>query len=417
MPDDFLSSYAGMRAKMTGQPAPGIRVEPDPLPFRVRPASLRDPASIPPRQWIYGKILAKGVITVTVAPGGVGKTSWAFGVGCSIARGRGTIGDWVHVRSPVIYCNLEDPEDEFDRRIAAFCLHHGVNIDRELRGWVHAAHGRERRLVLASLDVDGVTIVYPDKQAVIEEVRRTGAGLIVVDPFVNSHELEENSNPHINAAARAWAEIANEAGCAVLLIHHTRKGAVAGDIESARGAVALTSAARAAFTLTAMTPDEASGFGIPEGQRRRYVRLDEGRASIAPPSEKARWFELANVNLGNGTPEYPEGDDVQALAAWEPPALLKDLSPQDCNAVLDLIAEGPGRGQQFTASKAGGAVDAGRWAGCVLMRQHGMTEEQATKVIKAWTSNRLLETDTYKDPIQRKSLSCVVVNDAKRPTL
>jgi hypothetical protein len=415
MPGDYLSNYAGLRAQITGQPAPGVRVEQADTPFQVRPASLRDPRRIPPRPWLYGRILARRYITVVVAPGGVGKTSWTFGVGCSIARGRGMLGDFVHARANVIYCNLEDPEDEFDRRLAAFALHHRFDQE-ELRDRIHVAHGRERRLTLASLDADGVTIVYPDKQAVIDEVKRTQAGLIIVDPFVNSHELEENSNPHINAAARAWAEVGNEANCAILLSHHTRKGAVAGDIESSRGAVALTSAARAGFTLTAMTEDEAKEFGIQEGHRKRYVRLDEGRGSMAPPADKARWFELASVNLGNGTDEYPDGDSVQAIAEWEPPSVWKELSPQDCNAVLDIIQAGFGEGQKFTATRSGKSFETGRWAGCVLMQHHGLNDTQAAKVIKTWVSNRVLEEVTYRDPVQRKEVSGLSVNNARRPT-
>jgi RecA-family ATPase len=110
-------------------------------------------------------------------------------------------------------------------------------------------------------------------------------GLIVVDPFVSSHELDENNNPQMNVAARAWAEVAAFTESAVLLVHHTLKTDVSGqaaDIEASRGAKALSDAARIGLTLTTMDADEAAGFGISSDERRRYVRLDDGKANLWP---------------------------------------------------------------------------------------------------------------------------------------
>lgn len=395
--------------------AAGLRiVSDDDKPLAVRPASLRPGHAIPPRGWLYGTMLVRRYITVLVAPGGAGKTAWSVAVGLSVAHGRGLIGDWVHAQSAVLFCCLEDPEDEFDRRIAACMSHHGLDSP-DLRGGVYHINGRDRRLVLAALDADGLSVTYPDKDALLKEIRRLGIGLVVVDPFVNSHELEENSNPHINAAARAWAEVAEEAECAVLLIHHTRKGATAGDIDAARGASALIGAARAGFTLTAMSPEEAGEFGISEADRRLHIRLDDAKANLARPSDKARWFRMASVPLGNATADYPNGDNVQAVDEWEPPSLWAALSPAACNAALDAISAGPGTGRRYTHSRAGQGGGL-RWAGRVLTRDHGLTDEQAAKVIQTWLRNGVLETESYTDPDTRKSVSCVTVNDARRPS-
>ncbi|MBX6382097.1 MAG: AAA family ATPase [Microbispora sp.] len=382
-------------------------------PLLIRPASLRDPSKIPPRQWLYGTILVRRYITVLVAPGGVGKTAWSIAVGASLAAGKGLIGDWVHSRVNVLFCSLEDPEDEFDRRIAACMIKHRLD-DEDLKGRVFTINGRDRRLTIAALDADGLTVCYPDKDALIAAIRQHNIGAVFVDPFVNSHELEENSNPHINAAARAWAEIAEATQCAVLLVHHTRKGAVAGDIDSGRGASALIGACRAGFTLTAMTPEEAKEFGIPEKERRLHIRLDDGKANLAPPSDKARWFRLSSIRLHNGNEDYPNGDSVQAVEEWEPPSVWKQLSDDDCNAALDAIQAGPGGGQKYTASRTGKAA-AGRWAGRVLVEMFDLTEPQAAKVVNTWLHNGLLvEVEEY-DPVQRKPRKGLAVDNTKRP--
>lgn len=380
-------------------------------PLLIRPASLRPGSAIEPRQWLYGALLIRRYVSAVIAPGGVGKTAFGTAVGLAVAAGKPLIGDPVHGPANVLFANLEDPEDEFDRRLAACMIRHKLDA-ADLFGRVFVIHGRERRLVIAAMEADGTTISYPDKEALIQAIREEGIGLIIVDPFVNSHELEENSNPHINAAARAWAEIAEAAGCAVLLIHHTRKGAIAGDADSGRGANALIGACRAVFSLTAMSEKEAEQHGIPEGERLLHVRLDNAKANLTKRTGKARWYRLDSVPLGNGTPEYPKGDNVQALAAWQPPSVWQQLSDTDITAALDLIAAGPGQGQRWTLSRRHPAT---RWAGRVLVESFGLTEAQATQVLDTWERNGLIREVEYQDPVLRKTRSGIIVDDAKRP--
>jgi len=383
-------------------------------PLLLRPARLPPPHEIAPRQWLYGRVLIRGYITVLVAPGGVGKTAWAMGCACSMAIGRGLINDWVYQPEKVLVCTLEDPEDEFDRRLAAMRLHHEIE-DGQLRDRIYVVSGRDRRLLIAGIAEDGFTVCYPDKDALVEQVKAAGIGVIIVDPFVNSHELDENNNPHINAAARAWAEIANEANCAVLLVHHTRKGAEAGDIESSRGAKALTDACRVGLTLTPMTKDEAEGFGVSERDRRLHVRLDDAKANLAPPSEKARWFKLQSVALNNGLPNTPwhEGDNVQAIEIWEPPETWTH-SVAELNHCLDQIAKGPGKGQLYSTRRSG-AGGGSRWCGTPLMETLEVEEGRAAKMVKTWLANKVLEEREYTDPVQRKSRQGVFVVDGNRP--
>jgi hypothetical protein len=405
---DAFEAYNRLRDRASGlQDPPG-----DTRPLTITRASLRPGSTIPPRRWLYGTMLVRGYISVVIAPGGVGKTSWATAVGASVAQGRGLLGEHVHSQANVLMCNLEDPEDEFDRRLAACMIHHRLD-EEDLAGRLFTLNGRFRRLVLAALDQDGTTIAYPDKDALIAQIDAEKIGLVVVDPFINSHELEENSNPQINAAARAWAEIADSTGCAVLLIHHTRKGATAGDMDGGRGASALMGAARTALTLTAMTTEEAAGFDIPECDRRRHVRLDDAKANLAPPADKARWLRLASVNLGNEDQDYPFGDNVQAIEVWAPPSVWK-MSDAECNATLDVIAAGPGSGVRYTSIR-GGRGPQNRWAGRVLMRNYGLNETQANKMLVTWLNTGLLEESSYMDPEQRKMRQGLIVNDDRRP--
>ncbi|WP_254443799.1 AAA family ATPase [Ruegeria sp. HKCCA4008] len=48
----------------------------------------RDPSAIPPRPWLYGQHLIRKQVSVTVAPGGVGKSSLTICEGLAMASGR-----------------------------------------------------------------------------------------------------------------------------------------------------------------------------------------------------------------------------------------------------------------------------------------------------------------------------------------
>jgi hypothetical protein len=336
------------------------------LPLTAEPASLPDPAAIPAREWLYGTRLIRRFVSVLAAPGGVGKSALALGIAVALATGKSFLAERVHHSMPVWVLNLEDPLEELHRRVAALMRLHGLPRESlDGRRFLHS--GRTRRLTMAALEVQGTGIAHPDRSFVIDACLAAGIGLAVVDPFVKSHRLDENSNAQVDAAATAWAEVAEATGAAILLVHHVRKGGLAagggGDIDAARGAKSLTDAARSACLLSVMTEEEARSLVVPERERWRHVRLDDAKANLAPRAETARWFRLETVALGNASADYPNGDQVAAVTTWTPPSPFRGPSAADCNRALDLIAAGPGAGMAFSAHRTGRSAE--RWAGRV----------------------------------------------------
>jgi hypothetical protein len=389
----------------------GARTAP---PLAAVAAALPAAESIPPRAWLYGRRLVRGFVSVLAAPGGVGKSVLALGQAVALASGQPILGETVHHSVPVWLLNLEDPQDEIDRRLAA-CLRLHKLPDAAVQGRLYLHAGRTRPVCMAALAAGG-GITYPDRDAVAAATRARGIGLIVVDPFVKSHALDENSNPHMDAAATAWAGVAEECGAAVLLVHHVRKlGGTAMDVEAARGAKALTDAARCAAVLGPMSPEEADRLGVVPAERWRHVRLDDAKANLAPRAEQAMWYRLEGVKLGNGTADYPHGDTVAALTPWQPPSAFIDISVEVANAALDEIAAGPQPGVLFAATKQGG-VAAERWAGVVL-RRLGLAEATAARVIATWLRNGVLKEESYRDPVHRKQRHGVRVVESKRPII
>ena len=156
-------------------------------------------------------------------------------------------------------------------RVAALALHHAIE-PAELEGRLFLDSGRDRPLIIAEVS-DGVTVAMPVVDDLISELKRRNIRLLIVDPFVKSHRLEENRNEQIDFATSLWSKVADAADCAVLLLHHFRKGGgVSGEAASFRGASAMIDAARAAVSLG----DDERGRGH---QDRRY----RGRAPAADP--------------------------------------------------------------------------------------------------------------------------------------
>jgi hypothetical protein len=162
-----------------------------------------------------------------------------------------------------------------------------------------------------------------------------------------------------------------------------------------------------------MSDGEGDTFGISAEERRLYVRLDSSKVNIAPPSGEATWFKLIGVHLDNGTPDYPNGDDVQTVVPWHPPKTWDNLSNAQLNAALDEIEAGLPNGQRYSdAPKA-----AARSAWQVLQRHcPDRTEGQCRDIVKTWVKNGVLITEDYDDPIDRKPRKGLRVCQGKRPS-
>lgn len=99
----------------------------------------------------------------------------------------------------------------------------------------------------------------------------------------------------IDAVVKAWARVADEANCAILLVHHTRKenGAKI-TADSARGGGALIGAVRDCRTLNRMDEDETKKLGI--DNPRGYFKVQSDKGNFAP-ADSAQWYKLKVSSL------------------------------------------------------------------------------------------------------------------------
>ena len=385
-------------------PNPATAVpEPPRDPDALRPAFLDslNVAMLPRRQWMLGNALLRGQLSVLVAPAGVGKSTHGIARAIAVASGREITGEAVHEQTRVWIYNVEDDLIELKRRLAAALQHYVIDFD-EVRGRIALNSGADEPLILAKLDRHGAVVRQPDVAACIAHIQRERIGLFIVDPFVETHEVNENSNEHIKAVAAMYREIGRSTGCAVLLVHHTSKppqGASdshAGNMNTARGASALVGVARVVQTLFAMSAADAERVGADEDEANQFLRLDDAKANQSLISGRARWYRRESVELANG-------DQVGVLVPHEfaEAAQVPDITPDKARQIFTEIERRWNDNEPFSSS---GNSD--RFILPYLERQ-GLKNRIARRLLAGWFSTQMLRSETHNLKTKAKGLRVI----------
>jgi hypothetical protein len=262
------------------------------------------PAEIPRRKWILGRRYAKGYPSMSLSPGGRGKSLVGITDAIAIATGVNLLGDEVVEQGNVWYYNTEDPRDEIQMRVAAICQHHGIDLE-SLKGKVKYSSGRDAPLELVSYTEDGRTAAINEDtcRMLINVIQNHKIKALILDPLIKTHSVSENSNSDMDLLMRALTRIAEEADCAVMVIHHSRKAGTSEkrmSMDDGRGASAVACAARIIDVLNAMTSATARELGIEEKERWRYVELACAKRNMSPSESRSRWFRKEGVEIANG---------------------------------------------------------------------------------------------------------------------
>jgi hypothetical protein len=359
------------------------------------PFAWRDPTTISPRQWLFGRHAIRGFVSSTAAAGGLGKTALALVEAAAFVTGRDLLGDHLHTSGRAWYIGLEDPLEEYERRVAALAIHYGLGKG-DLVGGLFLDSGRDQSFIVAHEYRGGVQIAEPVVASIIANIIANEISYVVVDPFVACHRVDESANTKIETVARLWARVAQETNTAVELVHHLRKGTVGQEpsADDVRGASALVNAARSVRVLASMTKEEAENAGVDE--RRRYLRVTPVKANLTLPSDVATWRQLVSVPLGNGN-GGPD-DIIGVAAAWSWPSAFDGMTPADLRRVQTKIAGGEWR-------ESSQAED---WAGKAVAEVMGLDLAEASaktrikSMLKTWIGNNALKIVTRK-------------NDARQP--
>lgn len=221
------------------------------------------------------------------------------------------------------------------------------------------------------------------------EITARKIDVLIVDPFVSSHRVNENDNGAIDLVAKAWGALADQCNCAIELVHHTRKlGGEEGTSENARGAVALLGAARSARVLNRMSEAPKADAGVSRDAT-TYFSVDRDKANLAPAGKRL-WRRMVSVDL-------PNGDSVGVVEAWEWPDNFDGLSVKDLLAVQHAI----GRAwEDGTPPRTSAQANSG-WVGEIVAEVLGLNvvqdKRRIGRMLKAWLGSGALREIKHKD--------------------
>lgn len=365
------------------------------------PYVCRDPRSLPPRSWIYGRQFLRGSLSVVLAPGAIGKTSLLVGTALAIATGRALLGKtpWEGAQRVWLW-NLEDNKEELSKLIEAVRLHYQID-EGEIGGRLFVDSALEgAELCTATEDNTGFRILEPVIDALVDELVERKIDVLIVDPFVSSHRVSENNNGAIDAVAKKWVRVAVRANCAVCLVHHTPKlnGAEA-TAEKSRGAVSLPNASRSVIALNRMTAEEASTLQVTGEDRRRFFRAYDDKNNRAPPADASDWYQLLSVDLGNATADRPS-DHIGVVAQWTPPDLFTGVTVNHLLEVQGLVAEGNYRRSEQTDDWVGDAI--GQVLNIDVGDRKSSEAKRVKRLIDSWIANGALVVVREKDESRKE---------------
>jgi hypothetical protein len=382
-----------------------------PTPYRCR-----NPASIPRRAWLFGRHYIRRFVTTTVAAGGVGKTSLALAEVISMVTSR----DFLGARPEsdglrVWYWNGEDPQEEIERRIAAICQHHNIDmqeLEASRRLFFDSGHDTPIKFAMPA----GTGKVSFNENLITWFKRRITDNcidVVVLDPFISCHGVTENDNAAIDQVVKRLAQIAVECDAAVEIPHHVRK-AVRGQAEltadDARGGSAIVNACRSARVLNRMKPIEAEAAGIKgEKAHRCYVRIDRDKANMAP-ADAAKWVRLVDVPLANG-------DHVGAIETWEYPKPFDSVTAADMRAVREAARRAEQAGTPYMLAPQAKE----RWIGAAVAERLELDVtntghcKRISALIKTWRQNGVLKVEERRDPQHRNKRNVVIPGNWNEP--
>lgn len=391
---DWLSAggdLQGLEWMLANPPAPSDSTVETTTALTPTPFAWVEPSSIPQREVLYGTHLYRKFVSVTVSPGGVGKSSLVMMEALCMAANEPKMGEPIY-GGPfrVWYWNGEDPQDENIRRVVAAALHHKIKPDAFAeRLWIDS--GRDMQIKLASM-ARGELEINDDLFTQMEEALiARQIDVLIIDPLVSAHLVSENDNGAIDAIIKRLGRVAERAKCAIELVHHVRKPSSADakvDVHDARGAGALIAGVRSARILNGMTEDEARDAGINPADRFSYFQVDLGKSNLSKRDGRSKWRRVVGVGLGNGS-DIRDEDMIGVVETYDKPSI--GVFPDDAAIQAQRLAESRDTYRHWTSGPP-----SSDWFGFAVARLFGLDDDKDRKairsMIKTWLKAGVLTT-------------------------
>jgi len=225
-----------------------------PLPV-CRVGELEAPRDDQPR-WLVDSLWSHQAVGFVAGQPKLGKTFLALDLALSVATGTPCL-DTFAVPEPgsVLVYLAEDPPAAVRQRLAGLCRHRGLDLDSIALHVITAACLR--------LDLED------DRLRLEEVVRRLGPRLLVLDPLVRLHRLDENRSDEISELLSFLRTLQRTHDLAIVVVHHMRKGGARRGGQALRGSSDLH-----AWTDSALYLQAGRGTTVLSAEHRAAPALD-----------------------------------------------------------------------------------------------------------------------------------------------
>jgi RecA-family ATPase len=233
------------------------------------------------REWAVERFAPIGKVTVLAGPGGVSKSMLMLHVLIHASTGR----DWggFRVDDPLrsLYVSYEDDQQELAKRVHTLA----ATLQAEDSGTfdlLYDVTGSIRKNVrMFAADDEAASwlmLTKPDRFGQPERTERVDwlvgylkekcIRMVVLDPAVYTHQLEENDIADMAVYMQTLTYIAKQAHCAVVVLHHMNKTGGWSQLDdinqgSLRGASSFADNARSVAVVVSMSIRDAEAYGLP----------------------------------------------------------------------------------------------------------------------------------------------------------
>jgi hypothetical protein len=167
------------------------------------------------RRWLVEPLWGESSVGVIGGAPKCAKTWLGLDLALSVATGTACLGRYAVPRpGPVLVYLAEDALTVVRERVEGMARHRGLE--------------------LAGVDLHVITVPAlrldrePHRQRLLETVRRLRPRLLLLDPLVRLHGIDENSATEVAGLLAYFRALQRQLDLSVILVHHTRKNAAGG---------------------------------------------------------------------------------------------------------------------------------------------------------------------------------------------
>jgi len=260
------------------------------------------------RQWLIDALWGRQAVGIVGGEPKCGKSFLALDLAVAVAAG--------------VPCLRRFPADEPGPVLLFAAEDAGHIVRARLQGIASAAGARFEALDIAVIDVPALRLDHrADRQRLVETVERIRPRLVVLDPLVRLHGVDENTVAEVAPILGFLRDIQRRFATAVLLVHHARKSGATRPGQALRGSSELHAWGDSNLYLRRrdrqilMTVEHRAAAGLNDIE---IELADDGKG----PALRLRQVDAAEAAP---RPETPERRILQALADADAPLSQRQI--------------------------------------------------------------------------------------------